>query len=369
MLCLFLDAFKPSYLRHTSYLKSLKKESLWGELETVLGYTGITASFLTGLWPEKHGVFDVFRKRERPGTGINLKLYVNMKRLLSDNRYFFTPLRVPGRVAGHFETSVKRAWPQRGVLRQKTLFDILEENRKGFASIDWPNHYTNRRGGIFISNSTGTIVKKTRDSRADFTYSHFMEMENAHKWGTNSGETRDAVKRLDEAIETLDREDIMFFSDHGMHDIKREEDMMGLLSGLGLRFGRDCIYFIGSTMARFWFNNDKARDKVNALLGDLKWGRIIDPRDFHLPGMCDTLFLADLGVVMQPNFFMGDSRYRAMHGWDPGEREQKAFYMIRNLEGRRNARMIDMLPTILKLLGIPQIKCDGKPLNPSANAP
>lgn len=376
MLCLFLDAFKPSYLRHTSYLKSLKSGSMHGELETVLGYTGITASFLTGLWPEKHGIFDVFQKKDKPRTGINHKLFVNMKRLLSNNRYFFTPLRMPGRIAGYFETSVKKAWPQRGVLRQKTLFDVLEENRKSFASIDWPNHYTNRKGRIFFSDSTCNILKKTMDSRTDFTYSHFMEMEGAHKWGTNSRETRDAIKRLDEAIETLDREDVMFFSDHGMYDIIREEDIMGPLSDLDLRFGRDYIYFIGSTMARFWFNNKKARDRVNSLLEDLKWGRIINPGDFHLPRMCDTLFLADLGTVIHPNFFMVKKHYKAMHGWDPREREQKAFYMIRGvlpeekthvpkaqcIEGKRNARMIDMLPTILKLMGMPQIKCDGRPL-------
>lgn len=363
MLCLFLDAFKPSYLRHTSYLKSLKNESMHGELETVLGYTGITASFLTGLWPEKHGIFDVFQKKDRPVRQINNKFYVNMKRLMGNNRYFFTPIRMPGQVVRHFETSVKRAWPQRGVLRQKTLFDILEENKKSFISIDYPNYYKNRRGRILISDSLETIKKITMKSKADFIYSHFMEMEGAHKWGTNSRETRDAVKRLDETIETLDRQDIMFFSDHGMYDIKREEDIMDLLSGLDLRFGRDYVYFIGSTTARFWFNNERARNRVNSLLRDLKWGRIIDPEKFHLPRMCDTLFLADLGVVMHPNFFMGESCYKAMHGWDPREREQKAFYMIRGVpEGRRNAMMIDMLPTILKLMGMPQIKCDGRPL-------
>lgn len=362
MLCLFLDAFKPSYLRHTSYLKSLKGESIWGELETVLGYTGISATFLTGLYPERHGVFDVFKRKERPRREINQKLYANIKRLMTNNRYFFSPLGMPSHVTRYFETSIRKAWPQRGVLGQKTLFDMLEENKRGFVSIDHPNYYKNRRGRVFFSNSLETIKKLTMKSDADFIYSHLMEMEKAHEWGVKSGETRDAVKRLDETIEALDREDIMFFSDHGMHDIKREEDMMGLLSGLGLRFGRDYIYFIGSTMARFWFNNEGASESVNSLLRELKWGRIINPEDFHLPRMCDTFFLADLGVVMQPNFFMGENRYRAMHGWDPGEREQKAFYMIRGPEGRRNARMVDMLPTILELMKLPSVKCDGDSL-------
>ena len=357
---MFLDAFRPDYLRHTSYLKSLSKENVHGELETILGYTGIIATFLTGLYPDKHGIVTLFNKSDVPKRRVNNIFLENIKRYLKNERFFYSPLKIPQHKSRHFETALKKTWPQRGCLNKPTFFDILEKNDLSFTTIDWPNIYNNRRGKIFTTNSTESVINKVKASKSDFVFAHFLALEDAHKTGVKSSKIKDMVRELDEAIECLDRERILFFSDHGMYDIKSEMNLELALSELKLRFGKDYVYFIGSTMARFWFNNKSANKSVEHLLESLGGGRIIDYSEFNLPQLCDITYLADLGTVFHPNFFMGDARYKSMHGWDPREKEQKAFYLVKSIGNEKSAKMIDMLPTLLDYMKLSKVKCDGE---------
>ncbi len=361
MMCLFLDAFRPDYVRHTSYIKSLTKGSAYGELETVLGYTGIIASFLTGLYPDKHGVFTLFKKLDRPRNSFNNKLWVNLKRYARGERFFYTPLRIPQEKARYFGTALRKAWPQKGCLDRPTIFDVMEKSGVSFTMIDWPNIFRNRKGSMFRQNTIGSVVKKARASRSGFTMAHFLLLEDAHKTGVNG--IKDKVRELDEAIECLDQDNMVMFSDHGMSDIRGYFDLEGALSGLGLKFGRDYVYFMGSTMARFWFSSSSAERRVRDMLGSLRCGKMIRESDFRVPRTCDALFLANLGIVFHPNFFMGGTKYKAMHGWDPREKEQKAFYLVKGAGHKKaDARMVDMAPTILKLMGLPGLSTDGKPV-------
>ena len=49
-----------------------------------------------------------------------------------------------------------------------------------------------------------------------------------------------------------------------------------------------------------------------------------------------------------------------MHGWDP--KIQKTVYIVRNLKGKKDAHIVDLLPTILDILKIKKPKIDGKSL-------
>ncbi len=348
MLCLFLDAFKPEYLKYTDFIRSLAKEHLWGRLEVPLGFTSIIASFLTGCYPDKHGLIDIYERAE-PHFNIKNTFIINAVNLLRNKRFFYRPLRI--KEIKYFKPCIDKAWPQKNLLKIPTLFDILEKNNISFTSIDWPNHFIGRRGRLFLDKSIENILRLTKKAKTKFIFSHFLDLETAHRYGVNSNETREALKKIDEAVRELDRDDLMIFSDHGMDDIEKKFDLMSELDKLNLIYGKDYVCFLGSTMARFWFNNKNAEKKIKELLKNAKYGKIISFESYHLPKTCDMIFLANFKTIFFPNFFNTD--YKAMHGWDP--KGHKAFYLIKNLKGNKDIKITSLLPYILKTLNIPQI--------------
>ncbi len=360
MLCLFIDAWNPDYLRHMPFLKSLTKSNLHGFLEVPLGYTGIIASFVTGVMPDKHRIFDLFIPDSKPHPRIKNPYLLAAIRLSMNKRVFYTPLKVAE--SAYFKPSLDKTWPQRNCLIYPTVFDLLENTHKSFEVIDWPNHFKNRNGGILLSKSSDAALKLTKGSDAEFIFTHFLDLEVAHEYGINSKETVSAAKKIDEAAEQLyeKEKDILFFSDHGMNDIKREVDIMAEIKNLNLEFGGDILYIVGSTTVEFWFRNDKAKNAVKGLLDELKYGRIINQNQFGI-STDSTIFLADFRTGFYPNFF-SKRHFKAMHGWDP--KQQKTCYILKNSEhnGKRDARIVDFLPTMAKIMGLPKAKWDGKSL-------
>ncbi len=345
MLCLFLDAFKPEYLKYTKNIRDLAKNNLHGELEVPLGFTSIIASFLTGQNPDKHGIIDIYEKTH-PHSQIKNTFLLNSLNLLKNKRFFHKPLKI--KELKYFKPTLEKAWPQRNSLKIPTLFDILEQNNISFTSIDWPNHYTNRKGKIFLNKSAENILKLIKKAKTKFIFAHFLDLEVAHKFGVDSPEVKEALKKIDDIVGKLDTEDLIIFSDHGMDNIENKFDLKSELESLNLTFGKDYIYFLGSTMARFWFNNKEVEERVTNLLKTIKQGKIIDFKEYNLPKTCDLIFLANFKTVFFPNFF--NTNYKAMHGWDP--KQQKAFYLIKNFKGNKNLKMTDLLPYILKILNI-----------------
>tara|TARA_Y100000034_G_scaffold113883_1_gene149368 strand:+ start:1777 stop:2862 length:1086 start_codon:yes stop_codon:yes gene_type:complete len=360
MLCLFIDALNPKYLQHMSFLNSIKKDCLHGELEVPLGYTGNIASFMTGVWPEKHRIFDLFVPDKKPRKKISEKYLSGLTRLLQNKRLFYTPPKV--REMKWFKTGLDKNWAQKNCLRYPTLFDILEKNGKSFESIDWPNHFKNRKGRIFFSQDLKNIFNKTLESKADFIFVHLLDFEKAHYTGVKSPEMIQIAKKMDEKIKQLwERHgNILIFSDHGMDNIERKVDIWKEIKKLDLKFGEDFIYIIGSTTVEFWFKNRKAKKKTINMLNKLDYGKIVNQKRHHL-ATNSMIFLADFKTAFYPNFF-SDKHFKAMHGWNP--KIQKTYYLLKNSKkkGKKNAKMVDFFPTILRLMKLPNEKCGGESL-------
>ena len=360
MLCIFVDALNPKYFEHMPFLNSVKEECLHGELEVPLGYTGNIASFMTGMWPDKHKTFDLFVPDKKPRRKISNKWLLGLIRLFQNKRLFFTPSKKIE--MKYFITSLDKNWVQENCLRFPTLFDIIEKNKKRFESIDWPNHFKNRKGRIFFSSRWENVLEKTLKSQAEFIFVHFLDLEKAHNTGTKSQEIIELSKKIDNAIKTLWEKDgnILVFSDHGMDDINKETDIEKEIKKLGLEFGKDFVYIVGSTTAEFWFYNEDAKLKTIEMLKKLDCGKIVNQEKYHL-NTFSTIFLAEFRTAFFPNFF-SDKHFKAMHGWDP--KMQKTYYILKNSskKGKKNARMVDFFPTIIKLMNLPYENCDSKSL-------
>jgi hypothetical protein len=153
-----------------------------------------------------------------------------------------------------------------------------------------------------------------------------------------------------------------------MNDIKKEVDIDSDIKNLGLKFGKDLIYIVGSTTVEFWFKNPVAKSKVINLLEKLEYGKIINKEKFGI-ATDSLIFLADFQTGFYPNFF-SNKHFRAMHGWNP--KEQKTFYILKTENKkargqRKDAKMVDFLPTILNIMGLQASKAeksgfDGKSL-------
>jgi hypothetical protein len=85
-----------------------------------------------------------------------------------------------------------------------------------------------------------------------------------------------------------------------------------------------------STMARFWFFNNRARQAVSELLQTIPQGRVLSDPELEAMGTLfpdrrfgELIFLVNEGVLIVPSD-MGERPIRAMHGYHPHARHSYA---------------------------------------------
>ena len=83
------------------------------------------------------------------------------------------------------------------------------------------------------------------------------------------------IKKFDEKLKNFysniskkEKVNIMFLGDHGMADIHEYINIEELISSFskenGLERGQDYLYFLDSTMARFWFFGEKRDNYIES---------------------------------------------------------------------------------------------------------
>ena len=146
---------------------------------------------------------------------------------------------------------------------------------------------------------------------------------------------------------------LFVFSDHGMANCDVHLDLKKKVEALSLRFGTDYAVVYDSTMARFWFFNPSARQKIIDCLTQVPEGRIIS--DAELTELCayfpdhhfgELIFLVREGVLIVPSH-MGERPIRAMHGYHPSEKHSYATLFTNQPEVPEE---IVAIPDIYKLM-------------------
>jgi len=161
-----------------------------------------------------------------------------------------------------------------------------------------------------------------------------------HKFGPNSDTLKKALTRLDFKLAEFTNEferiapnsNYIYLGDHGMlpvestFDPKKELDTM--LRGLNLCLGEDYVYFLDSTIVRFWFNSPRAKDLLESRLRNnirfLSKGVFVDDsflRKEFLPindrRYGHLVWMANPGVIVFPDFFHQSEPCKGMHGYSP----------------------------------------------------
>ncbi len=349
-LFIFIDAFGWELLRQHHFLDDLL--SVKAPLATVLGYSSTCIpTILTGVSPREHGHFSFFYYQ--PTTSpfglcrwlellpTSLTRRGRVRHLLSKalQRYYgytgyFQLYNMPLRHLPLFDYSEKRDLYARGGITNgvPTIFDTLDERRIPFHLSDWrASEQTN----------LSALEDALQGQNIAFAYVYLAALDALlHAHGTHAPVITDKLRWYEDELryairlaqQRYDTVHVYLFSDHGMSNIVDQCDLMRAINQLDVRFGTDYAAVYDSTMARFWFFNQRAREQISAVLHTEPRGRILTPEELADYG-CDfpddkygeMFFLLQPGVLLCPSF-MGEKPLAGMHGYDPDDPDSLAMF-------------------------------------------
>jgi len=162
-----------------------------------------------------------------------------------------------------------------------------------------------------------------------------------HKHGTSGPEVdaaydafaKDLRMLADTAAKNYREVRIHLFSDHGMADTKICSDLLLRWNKLGYKYGEDYVAVWDSTMARFWFMNDRVREQATAWLREQKDGTVLTDEQLknyhcffpdHRYG--ELFYLLPSGSLFVPSF-LNQRKVTGMHGYAPEHPDSAACWL------------------------------------------
>jgi len=340
-LFIFIDAFGWEVLQaHPFFLKDLIKDSK--KLETILGYSSACdPSIISGLRPYQHLMWSSFYYSPETCPYRWLKIL----RFLPDfifrrgrvRHYMSKMIKKIHKFTGYFQiyavpfehlplfdyAEKKRIWEKDGLVRGHTIFDQLIDE-----GIPYYVHDSDVPDPVRLDR----LQKNIDNAEIDFAYVSLGKLDALlHAVKNADPKVDELLKWYDERIRQLldsanaNYEDVSWyvFTDHGMHDIKEGYNLPADIEKLGLKWNEDYITFYDSTMARFWFFNDQAREAITNALTDHPKGRILSKEELKEMGIYfpdsmygDMVFLINSNIQIIPSF-MGVKQIAGMHGYHP----------------------------------------------------
>jgi hypothetical protein len=124
-------------------------------------------------------------------------------------------------------------------------------------------------------------------------------------------------------------------SDHGMTPVQHHYDLVREVEALGFRMPEDYLAVYDSTMARFWFFNDHARQRILESLENLPCGRLLFDVELGQLGVLfpdrrygQAIFLLHPGWLLSRSDFNGPGWTPAgMHGYHPDDPHSDAIFL------------------------------------------
>jgi hypothetical protein len=324
-------------------------------LRTLLGFSsGIIPSILTGRTPAENGMWNLvyFDPQNSPFRGMR-KLGPLPARLL-DNRIGRRALTEIGRrvlgMGSNFEVCVppetlpwfnwaesRNIYARNGVIGQRSIFDRLHEKGIDHRIYSYKDPLTDREimelAAIDITNESAEFYFLYLSELDMFLHLHCGEPERIE---AKLAWYEEALGRVFRAAKERDPDArLRVFSDHGMTPVKHHCDVAAVVAGCGFETPRDYLAVYDSTMARFWFFSEQAREEICARVGQLDYARLLtdeELRDFgvffsdHRYG--EFVLLLDPGCIIAVSGFNGSGwKPAGMHGYHPGDPNSDAVFL------------------------------------------
>lgn len=342
-LIVLIDALGYEEAKDPQFLRGLDRPR--EPVQAVLGYSSsCIPSLLSGRRPSEHGHFSMYRRAGRQGIFDRLRFVLPVFARLGRGdwrmrQWIAASLRRRG-VSGYFALyDVPLAWLARFDLCQRRnlfepgafddgpgLVDLLRRSGRRYRVWDWR---------IPEAQGLRELREEIERGESEYLVYYTAELDSVmHAHGPASPAARETLAHYDRAFSEIltrararyDEVRMLVFGDHGMAPVQRHEDLWAQLERLPARPGRDYLYFLDSTMARFWFENETARRSVAELLSQQSYGRVLGDEELGDLGALfaqreygEMIFLVDEGTILVPSF-MGKSPVRGMHGYHPEAR-------------------------------------------------
>lgn len=352
-LFIFIDAFGWEILKqHPWFLQDLAVDKK--KLTTIFGYSSACdPSIISGKLPEEHLMWSSFyySPKSCPYSWVKwLRFLPNVITERSRVRHllsriiarihgftgYFQIYQVPFRYLPYFDYAEKKwMWGTKGgLLKGKTIFDHLLEKKIPF--------YVKPNVTVNDEQQWNEVESRVQSGSIDFAYLFLGKLDAVmHAHGTDHPLVEKTLREFDLRIRTLlslaeqNYGEVKWyvFSDHGMHNVEETYDLKKEIDSLSLNFGKDYVALYDSTMARFWFLNQDAREKIHSLLSRNSQGRILTVNELkqfgayfpdHMYG--ETIFLMNSGVLIVPSF-MTRKRVAGMHGFHPDDPDSSAMIL------------------------------------------
>lgn len=387
---IMLEGFSETYLsrQHTPFLYELADQGSHATLEPMFAFRGIEATIFTGLYPNQHGIWTEFRVKESA-----LEHYKKGERRRVDRRSFFLKLvdtfsndrlgrvvryglqrilnrkniqmthLIPAEAINLFEPSLKAPIYSENILDTiPTLFDMLRVEGQNFTYIE----PTLVRGYDALGKLEKAIKKHPNNL---FWYVKLCEHDTVgHEYGPQSEEMKSCLIRLDKLIakiaallrKSFKDVSLLVLSAHGMCHVEGTINLQRQLKQLDVKAYRDYLVFLDSTMARFWFFNERAENEVSTVLQNVNHGHILsdsERKNLKVPDdrrYGELIFALDEGYVIHPNYFHVSQAPRGMHGYaytsSPDGYSPLIVYSLKapSLEGK--LEYADVFKLLLRLL-------------------
>lgn len=360
----FVDALGWEVLRGRTFLED---ELPWRQrVRSVLGYSSACVpSILTGRLPRDHGHWSFFycSPETSPFRALRpLRLLpesitgrARVRNLLSKSvarRHGFTGYfqlyQLPFAHAHEFDYCEKRdLFSPGGVSGAPTIFDKLRAAGTCFHVSDW------RRDE---DSNVAALHRDLAASEIRFAFLYLADLDGAlHMVGKDDPSITARIDRYEAKLRELlaaarrryGEVRLSVISDHGMAHVTRSFDLQATLASLPLRFGRDYVAALDSTMARFWLRSEAATRLLPQVLAEAEGGRLMSDAELAALG-CDfpghrygqLIFLMDPGHLIVPSH-MGRTAIRGMHGYHPDHPDSDAALLSTHPPARATESICD----------------------------
>jgi predicted AlkP superfamily pyrophosphatase or phosphodiesterase len=246
----------------------------------------------------------------------------------------FDLYNIPFRYISLFDFSEKKNPLQPGGMnRGGNIFDYLEIRQI-------PYHVSDPKKTE--DENLAALSKDIEEERIDFAFLYWPDLDGLlHRVGNQSEEVPERLNLYERRIRQLmevagqhyEKVHLYVFSDHGMANCDELLDLKSKIEKLPYKMERDYAVVYDSTMARFWFFNEDARNAITECLEKVPEGRIIPDSELEelhtlFPDRYfgELIFLVKEGVLIVPSH-MGERPIRGMHGYHPHDKHSYAALM------------------------------------------
>ena len=339
---ILVDACGWEIMRERSFLESVAPRR--HRLESVFGYSSTCVpSIVSGRWPAQHRNWCYYAYDPAGSPFKHLSSLRWLPRALTSRRRvrrvltklarrglgfegYFDLYNMPFEDIGLYNFTERKS-PLRacGMNSGTNIFDFLETEKIKYFASDPNKTEKENLAALLDQINTGEI---------DFSFSYWPALDGLlHRVGNKSPDIAPRLREYEDWIAQVcqaahsqyEEVRLYVFGDHGMANCDELLDLKAKIDALPAQMPRDYAVVYDSTMARFWFFNDAARQAITACLGQVPQGRIVPDEELEKLGAFfpdryfgELIFLVKEGVLIVPSH-MGERPIRAMHGYHPTE--------------------------------------------------